>query len=271
MEPKLGLRELQAEDTAEVAAHGALRQEHLASLVSPMDDMWLSFADQATQHWLLLEEQPVGTCAVDPAHGLLGFHVQRRFEHRAPALLRLALGSLKPLHMTVATVDPGFLSSALDVAASVEAHTLMYSLAAEPIPERLDNLQLAGEQDLEAVVEFQHGAVGAPEEFLRAYGGERIAAGELWLVGPTDQLQATGELRVDARQPGIAQLGLIVGQDQRRQGLGSRLMCSLVERSKAMGLVPHCSTEVTNLGAQRAIERAGFRSSHRILRVGFAL
>lgn len=271
MEPRLGLCEVQAEDHALLAAYAALRREHLDSLAGPMDDMWLSFADQAEHHLLLLEQQPVGICAVHPEHGLLGFHVKRRFEHRAPALLRLALGRLQPAHMNVATLDPGFLAAALDVAASVETHTLMYSLVAEADSEGLGDLERAGAQDLEAVVDFQRQALGAPEEFLRAYGQQRIAAGELWLVISANQLQATGELRVDAHQEGIAQLGLVVGQEQRRKGLGSRLMCSLVERSQAQGLRPHCSTEVDNLGAQRAIERAGFRSSQRIVRVGFAL
>ena len=38
---------------------------------------------------------------------------------------------------------------------------------------------------------------------------------------------------------------------------------------RAEGLAPYCSTEFANIAARRAIERAGFRANHRVLRVGF--
>jgi hypothetical protein len=49
-------------------------------------------------------------------------------------------------------------------------------------------------------------------------------------------------------------------------------MCNKTgSRSTGEGLAPICSTEVTNVGARRAIERAGFRATQRLLRIEFAL
>jgi GNAT superfamily N-acetyltransferase len=84
------------------------------------------------------------------------------------------------------------------------------------------------------------------------------------------QLLAVGELRRDLQQDGIAQLGLIVRAEERGQGIGTRMFSSLATRSRELRLTPCCSTEITNIGARRAIERAGFRANHRVLRVGFA-
>jgi ribosomal protein S18 acetylase RimI-like enzyme len=87
----------------------------------------------------------------------------------------------------------------------------------------------------------------------------------MFLYEEGSQLLCVGELRRDDQQPGIAHLGIVVSEEARGQGIGSRMMTSLVGRSRDEGLAPHCSTEVTNVGARRAIERAGFRATHRLL------
>jgi RimJ/RimL family protein N-acetyltransferase len=106
-----------------------------------------------------------------------------------------------------------------------------------------------------------------PRNFLEAYVRERLERQELLLAESGGQILCAGELRRDPQQVGVAHLGLIVRGDERGKGMGSRMLSSLVTRSRALGLTPRCSTEVDNLGAQRAIERAGFRANHRVLRV----
>jgi GNAT superfamily N-acetyltransferase len=248
-----------------------LRAEHFKQLVGPMDDMWLAFANQASHHLLLVNGELAGSCALDEERTLVGFYVRQPLQHHGPELLRLVLGQLKAKRMVVLTVDPGYLSAALDVASSVEPQALLYALELEPGAGRVESLEVAGAQDLQRVVDFQSVQLGAPIDFLTAYSGERIERGEMLLVQEGGQLLAVGELRVDALQAGIAHLGLIVEAGQRGQGLGKRLMNTLVVRARAQGLVPYCSTDMENIGAQRAIEQAGFRSSQRVLRVGFAL
>ena len=121
------------------------------------------------------------------------------------------------------------------------------------------------------IVDFQVDEVGMPREFLEGYTRERLERQEMLLFEEGSQLVSAGELRRDREQKGIAHLGMIVCRQERRKGVGSRMLASLVTRSREQGLRPYCSTELSNLGARRAIEWAGFRASHRVLSVTFAL
>jgi GNAT superfamily N-acetyltransferase len=185
-------------------------------------------------------------------------------------LLRLALNELAVTRMIVTTLDPGYLSSALDVAASVESHTLLFARVSEPEGPGLDDLRLAELDDHGRIVDFQVEQVGMPRDFLEGYVRERLERQEMLLFEASSQLLAVGELRRDLQQDGIAQLGLIVRAEERGKGIGTRMFSSLATRSRELGLTPCCSTEITNIGARRAIERAGLRANHRVLRVGFA-
>lgn len=247
------------------------RAEYLAQLVAPMDDMWAAFADMAAPHALVVGNEVAGCCSVDEEGRLLRFHVLPRLQQHSVALLRLALRELEVGHMIVCTLDPGYLSSALDVASSVEPHTLLFASVTEPEGPGLEGLALAQSGDHGRIVDFQAEEIGAPRSFLEYYVRERLERQEMLLFEERGELLCVGELRRDQQQAGIAQLGLVVRGQERGQGIGSRMLSSLVTRSREQGLTPHCSTEVTNLGARRAIERAGFRANHRVLRVGFAV
>ncbi|MCP3981995.1 MAG: GNAT family N-acetyltransferase [bacterium] len=243
------------------------RAAYLAQLVAPMDDMWAAFVDMAEPHALLVGDRVAGSCAVDAEGRLLRFYVVPRFLQHSTPLLRVALRELAVEQLVVCTLDPNYLSSALDLATRVAPHTLLFAHLAEPETPGLDGLVPAAPSDHERIVEFQAEEVGAPRDFLEGYVGERIERRELLLFEDGDGLLSTGELRRDPHQPGISHVGLIVRGDARGRGIGSRMLSSLVTRSREQGLSPHCSTEVANVAARRAIERAGFRANHRLLSV----
>lgn len=244
-----------------------LRPEYLAQLTAPTDDMWTAFADMASAHALMSGGELAGVCALDDEAQLLRFHVRPRFLRRSDALLRCALGELGVKRMVVGTLDPNYLSAALDHSAGMEVHSLLFGHVAEPEVPGLDSLRVAAAADHRRVVDFQAEQIGAPLEFLEVYVRTRIGGQEMLLLEEAGQLLCVGELRRDQQQPGIAHLGLIVHADQRGRGLGSRLLSSLVAQCRREGLAPHCSTEVTNGAARRAIERAGFHAQQRLLMI----
>jgi len=252
------------------SVYRAQRAEYLAQLVAPMDDMWAAFADMAAPHALVVGNDVTGSCCVDEEGRLLRFHVRPRWQPRSVALLRLALRELEVTHMMVATLDPNYLSSALDVASSVEPHTLLFASVTEPEGPGLEDLRPAALGDHRLIVDFQAEEVGLPRDFLEHYVRERLERREMLLFEEDSHLLCVGELRRDQQQDGIAHLGLVVRGRERGQGIGTGMLCSLVTRSREQGFTPICSTEVTNPGARRAIERAGFRANHRLLRVEFA-
>ena len=212
-----------------------------------------------------------GSCCLDEERRLLRFFVRPALQQHAVPLLRLALGELGAACMMVCTLDPGFLSAAMDVASRVESHSLLFAPVTDPEGLGLEQLVQARLDDHARIVDFQEAATGAPRSFLEPYAHERLERGELLLYEPEGELLCVGELRRDAQQEGIAQVGLIVHAAHRSRGIGSRMLSSLVARSREQDLVPHCSTELANHAARRTIERAGFRANHRVLRVGFTL
>jgi GNAT superfamily N-acetyltransferase len=243
------------------------RAEYLAQLVAPMDDMWAAFADRAAPYALLAGDEVAGSCCVDERDRLLRFYVLPRFRHRSVDLLRAALTEARVKHLMVFTLDPNYLSTALDVAAGVEPHTLLFSPLIEPEVPGLQGLVPGEPEDHARIVDFQAEETGAPRSFLERYVAERLERREMLLLQKDAQLDSVGELRRDRQQEGIAHLGVIVRRAERGKGIGSAMLSSLVARSREAGLTPHCSTEVRNPGARRAIERAGFRADHRVLRV----
>ena len=245
------------------------RAEYLQQLVAPMDDMWAAFADMADPHGLMVGNDVAGFCCVDRNRRLLRFYVKPRYQHRSEKLLRCALRELDVACLIVYTLDPNYLSTALDIATHVASHSLLFSHATEPQAPALGPLRLAEADDHDSIVDFQALEIGAPRDFLNHYVGQRLERSEVLLYESDGDIICAGELRRDQQQAGISQLRLIVRKSDRGKGIGTQMLSSLVTRSRDEGLAPYCSTEITNLGARRAIERVGFRARHRVLRVEF--
>ena len=58
-----------------------------------------------------------------------------------------------------------------------------------------------------------------------------------------------------------------VWHDWRGRGLASAVLTALADLCGERELLAHCSTEVGNLGARKAIGRAGFRAHGRLLEI----
>lgn len=255
------------------AAHlefDAFRGAYLRQLTAPLDDMWMAFAEMAEPHGLFSGGECVGVCALDGERRLLRFCLRPEFAGEAEGWLRSTVERLDVRELIVPSYDPGFLSPASDLGLPFEVHSLLFTefepIAGEGV-EALDaaNLHVAGPGDFDRLVDFQEAALGAPRSFLEHYVGARIERGELrWLEAEAGVL-ATGEVRLDGTQAEVAHLGLIVAADRRGRGVGTRLLRTLAREALDQGWRPICSTERGNGAARQAIERVGFRSSHRLL------
>ena len=97
---------------------------------------------------------------------------------------------------------------------------------------------------------------------------ERIAKKELSGIWRGGELLGAGELRVSPSQAGVADVGMVIAPIAREAGLATQILQQLRHDGQKRGYRLVCSTETTNVPAQKAIARAGFHSKHRILEIG---
>ena len=129
---------------------------------------------------------------------------------------------------------------------------------------------MAIQEQLNIFVDFAADNIGAPKEWLNYYFGNLIARKELWGYWENDTLLASGECRFfDEYQTDYAELGMIVAQSQRGRGLATQVLQSLSNYAKDKGLLPICSTESTNIAAQKAITKVGLVPSNKIVQFEF--
>jgi len=131
-------------------------------------------------------------------------------------------------------------------------------------------LTLANSDQLESLVTFAIEAIGAPKEWLSGYYANLIKRKELWYYALDGKISATGECRYfDEYQTPYADLGMIVSPAYRGQGMATQVLNQLLKVAKEKGLKAICSTEVGNIAAQKAINKAGLLAPNRIVQFDF--
>ncbi len=255
----------------------SLKAEYFAQTHAPLDGMWHFGFVPMSQHYAFYENDVlVGFCCVNSDGYLLQYFLSPQASTSASDLFTLiaqqdskVIGDVSGAF--VSTCDPSFLSLSLDNAASSSVNTLLYCGVKQGVNEEAGiDLTLATDDHLSLYVDFAAQAIGAPKEWLTGYYGNLIARQELFGYWQDGELVATGERRkFDEFQTQYADLGMIVSAQHRGQGIATKVIKALIANAVAEQLIPMCSTEKTNIGAQRAIEKAGLVSKHRLLQVQF--
>jgi GNAT superfamily N-acetyltransferase len=254
---------------------GELKRQYVHRATAALDGMWLcGFVPMATHYGFYDGDTLSGFCCVNEDGYLLQFFGSDSNHAPGTALLESILGGSSPVGAVsgafASTAEPEWLSRCLDQLPRFKVHALMYQLSpsstASPVPQALELAAMDSTHLAEAVA-FAVASIGAPAEWLTGYFGNLINRNELFGLWRDGQLVATGECRgYDEYQTGYADLGVIVAESERGQGLATSVLKQLVTVSAGRGLKPICSTEATNLGAQKAISRAGFFAGNRIIR-----
>jgi len=252
----------------------ALKLQYLNSTTAALDGMWLcGFLPMAAHFGFYENEILVGYCAINADGYLLQFHLDPQSQLQASELFTLiieqnstVIGEVQGAF--VSTAEPLYLSLCLDNYANHETNSLMYQQNCAAIPYQGESIemQIASDVQLSDFVQFAVNAIGAPEEWLTGYYQRLINRQELFGYWEHGKLLASGECRLfDTVQTEYADLGMIVAESERGKGLATQVLNHLVTCAGMKGLTAMCSTEMTNIGAQKAIVRAGFTSCHRII------
>lgn len=255
-----------------------LKELYFAQATAPLDGMWhFGFASMSAHFGFYEQEKLVGYCCINSDGYMLQFFVTDEAKLDPRELFTLiaeqnsaVIGSVNGAF--VSTAEPQYLSLCLDNSSTFKVNALMYKQKApstEPQEAMLD-LTLAKQQQLDDFVTFAATNIGAPEEWLSGYFANLISRKELFGYWSNGELLASGECRLfDEYQTEYADLGMIVAQSQRGKGIATQVLNRLVNSANERGLTPICSTESSNLGAQKAIKRAGLTSQNRIIQIEF--
>ena len=121
-------------------------------------------------------------------------------------------------------------------------------------------------KQLSEIVDFEKTNIGAPEEWLTGYNTNLINRQDLFGFWQNERLVAIGEWHTyDKYQTDFVDQGFVVDKNERGKGIGKKVINYLVAPREAKGLKPTCSTDKTNMGAQKAISNAGFFAGNRIV------
>jgi GNAT superfamily N-acetyltransferase len=252
-----------------------LKKQYIQQTTAPLDGMWLcGFVPMASHFGIYEKNELVGFFCVNGEAYLLQFFVSQNHQSQSSQLFETVLhgddspsGKIKGAF--VSTAEPDYLSLCLDSFTKFEVHSLMYQLAGglkgQPQTNEL-TLTTVSSSQLPELVDFAVAAIGASEEWLNGYYANLINREELFGVWGNGRLLATGESRGDDEyRTEYADLGVIVTESEQGRGMATQVLRQLIAMNEAKGLKSICSTEKTNIAAQKAIGRAGFFASHRIL------
>lgn len=256
----------------------ALKQAYFAQSMAPLDGMWhFGFVPMSTHFGFYEQDNLVGYCCINGEGYMLQFYLSNEAETDEKDLFTLiaennsaTIEEVKGAF--VSTAEPRFLSLCVDNSSGFKVNALMYKQETSSAVHNRNSveLELAQPEQLSHFVKFAATNIGAPEEWLTGYFGRLIDREELFGYWNEGELLATGECRLfEEHQTAYADLGMIVAQSQRGKGIATQVLTWLVNSANERNLTPICSTESGNLGAQKAIKRAGLLPLNRILQIEF--
>ncbi|WP_116871131.1 GNAT family N-acetyltransferase [Vibrio splendidus] len=259
-----------------------LKTAYFSESTAPLDGMWhFGFVPMSDHFGFYESGKLVGYCVLNSEGYLLQFYLVPEANVNIADLFTMIIESNSSVigevqGAFVSTAEPQYLSLCLDNSASFKVNAMMYRQNQKSDASRHSGciegikMALATEEQLDKLVEFASSAIGAPKEWLTGYYSNLIARQELWGYWENERVLATGECRkFDEHQTQFADLGMIVAQAERGKGLATRVLNFLTQHANRQGLKAMCSTESSNIGAQKAIARAGLSSKNRILQFDF--
>ncbi len=257
-------------ETSDARACATMRDDYLNSLYAPKDGMWESFVDMGSFFLVKKGGEIIGYLVLNQDNYLIQIYARAD----ATEVFASAIKELGIVGSFVATSEPDFLRLSQEQQKSVAVNAHMYYVPKDvqmPKPGLADGseFRVLSTQDFEGAVLFALDVLGAPEDWLRGYYAERIERGELYGLYQDGKLIAAGECRLSPMQENIADLGMVVAPAYRKKGIATEVLGLLLEKCEEEGWTPICSTENDNIGAQKAIQKAGFVPYHRILQIKF--
>ena len=250
-----------------------LRDDYLRTLVAPMDGMWEKAIIAQATFWEIQDQgQHVGYFCVDSHNELLRFHLVENYQVRAQEIFCWIISTYNIQHAIASTIEPLYFSLCLDVQKSITLHSYLFR-DSKPLelPFNLSDsiFRKAEKSELDDIMRFYQVNTEGSGVWIEAFLRTRLNREELFVLLDQQTLVATGECIPNQQQPPYADLGMVVAQSYRGRGLGGAMLTQLKKHCYEAGWKPICSCEATNHASKKAIEKAGFISEHRMVKIFF--
>jgi len=250
-----------------------MTDQYYKDLCATMDDMWeKGIIGRSDYHSIALDGQEIGYFCLDDNKALLQYFAIDEYLYMTEQVFAHVLKANEVKEGFVSTIEPRYLTLCMDHQKHVESNSIMFADAYEsslenPIAEAV--FETAVPEELDAVMKYSIEDAGLEGDWMIEYYKNIISVGSLHLLKLNGKIIGTGELRVSDTQQPFADLGMTVGKEHRRKGLGTYILTYLKGICYEKGLKPICSTSVENIGSKKAIENAGMYAYHRVLKVAF--
>lgn len=250
-----------------------IRFDYLRTLTAPMDGMWENAIISSATFWeIQVREQHAGHFCLDYNNCLLRFHLLEEYQAQAQEIFRELISTFKIQHAITSTIEPLYFSLCLDVQKSVTPLSYLFRdhrRTESSVDWSESTFRIAEKRELENIVPFYQEQALSPGEWIEAFVHTRLERAELFVWYHQQTLAAIGECIPSQRQPPYADLGMIVAQEYRGRGLGRSILIQLKQHCYEMGWKPICSCSADNLASKKAIEKAGFLSEQRMVKMTF--
>ena len=251
-----------------------LQRDYLRTLVAPMDGMWESAVIAHAAFWEIQERgQHVGYFCIDANNYLLRFHLVEDYQSQGQQLFRWIVSTCNIQYAITSTIEPLYFSLCLNLQTGITLHSYLFrDHKRVELSSGLNNgiFRKAEKHELDGIVSFYQANTQGTGEWIEAFVKRHLDQEELFVLYDRQTLVAMGECIPSQKQLPYADLGMIVAQSYRGRGLGSFVLTRLKKHCYEAGWQPICSCTSDNLASKRAIEKAGFISEHRMVKVRFS-
>ncbi len=239
-----------------------------------MDGMWESAVIAQASFWQIQDrEQHAGYFCIGSNRYLLRFHLLKNYQNRAQEIFRWIISTYDIQHAITSTIEPLYFSLCLDVQTSVTLHSYLFRDNSRiELSSGLSTsiFRKAEKRELDDIVHFYQAHTKGSGEWIEAFLNARLNREELFVLCDRQTLVATGECIPNQKQLPYADLGMVVAQPYRGRGLGSFMLSQLKNHCYKAGWKPICSCAADNHASKKAIEKAGFISEQRMVKMLFS-
>lgn len=248
-----------------------LREALYQEFTAPLDAMWELLHIASSETYLIKNDaSTLGYCCIDAERGLNQIYLIASHKYLMNDVVKELISSGLITSAKLSSIEPVSFNACLALAKDIKVDTLNYHHNDQQEQQVADgrlNLRPITENDLATVKSYLIEQIGFDDTF--GYTENLLQRQEMYLIEEAGELIATGECRISDTQPLYADVGMIVKQNQRKKGLGAKVLSELAKLAREKGRSPICSTTLDNIGSQKAIQKAGFYHTGTIFDMSF--